>query len=171
MAGERQDRVAVYTGTFDPVTLGHVDIISRGSKLFDRLIVAVGVNPDKAALFSVEERAELMRQVVAAFPNVAVQTFQGLAVRFVREQGARVMLRGVRTLGDLEAEFTMSLANQALDKEVETVFLMADERLSHISSSLIKQIASLAGEEELRKFVPEPVIEPLMAKISGKRSR
>jgi pantetheine-phosphate adenylyltransferase len=161
--------VAVFTGTFDPVTLGHVDIINRGRTLFRRLVVGVGVNPEKTALLSLDERADLLRAVVAPYPNVEVKTFSGLAVRFVREQGARVMLRGVRTLGDIEAEFTMSLANQVLDDGVETVFLMAHEEYSHISSSLIKQIAELAGEDDLRKFVPEAVIAPLMAKIRGRR--
>ena len=161
--------VAVFTGTFDPVTLGHVDMIDRGRRLFRRLVVGVGVNPEKTALLSPDERADLLRAVVAEYPNVEVKTFGGLAVHFVREQGARVMLRGVRTLTDIGSEFTMSLANQVLDDGVETIFLMAHEEYSHISSSLIKQIAELAGESELRKFVPEPVIRPLIAKLRGKR--
>src|SRR5205823_12379648 len=118
-------RIAVYTGTFDPFTLGHLDVIRRGSTLFDQLIVGIGVNPNKAALFSVEERVDLARRALAALPGVAVASFEGLAVHFVRSVGARIILRGVRTLSDMEYEFGMSLTNQRLDPAVETVFLMA----------------------------------------------
>jgi pantetheine-phosphate adenylyltransferase len=155
-------RVAVYTGTFDPVHLGHLDIIQRGSRLFDRLIVGVGINPDKATLFSIEERVEQLRDVVSGFKNVEVQPFTGLAVRFVRDAGARIMIRGLRTLSDMEYEFTMSLMNLHLDPAIETVFLMAKEEFSHVSSSLLRQIAALGGE--LAKFLPEPVKRALIAK-------
>lgn len=148
-------RVAVYTGTFDPVHLGHLDIVERGSRLFDRLIVGVGINPDKQTLFTIEERVELIRQVTAKWPNVEVRSFDGLAVRFVRDRGARIMIRGLRTLSDMEYEFTMSLMNRTLDPELETVFLMAKEEFSHVSSSLLRQIAALGGD--LSKFLPEPV--------------
>ena len=155
-------RVAVYTGTFDPVHLGHLDIIQRGSRLFERLIVGVGINPDKATLFSVEERVNLLREVVSGFRNVEVQPFTGLAVRFVREAGARIMIRGLRTLSDMEYEFTMSLMNLHLDPAIETVFLMAKEEFSHVSSTLLRQIAALGGE--LAKFLPDPVKSALIAK-------
>jgi pantetheine-phosphate adenylyltransferase len=155
-------RVAVYTGTFDPVHLGHLDIIQRGSRLFDRLIVGVGINPDKATLFSIEERVKLLQEVVSGFRNVEVQPFTGLAVRFVREAGARIMIRGLRTLSDMEYEFTMSLMNLHLDPAIETVFLMAKEEFSHVSSSLLRQIAALGGE--LAKFLPDPVKSALIAK-------
>jgi len=168
MGKTKHGHTAVFTGMFDPVTLGHVDIIRRGSKLFDRLVVAVGVNPDKAALFSLEERTALMKKVTASLPNVEVYPFEGLAVQFVREQGARVILRGVRG-GDLEGELTMALANRALDPEIETIFFVADERFTHISSSLIKQIAALGGEAELRNFVPELVVAPLLAKVRKRK--
>ena len=163
---------AIYVGSFDPVTLGHVDIIRRGARIFSRLTVAVGLNPEKQALFEPEERLELLREVLAAIKNVEVACFRGLAVDFVRSQGAAVMLRGVRTLTDIEAEFTMSLANRALAPEIESVFLMASEKYTHISSSLIKQIAQLGQDgsaHELRQFVPEPVIEPLLAKYRQPR--
>jgi pantetheine-phosphate adenylyltransferase len=155
-------RVAVYTGTFDPVHLGHLDIIQRGSRLFDRLIVGVGINPDKATLFSVDERVGLLRQVVTPHRNVEVQPFTGLAVRFVRDAGARIMVRGLRTLSDMEYEFTMSLMNLHLDPAIETVFLMAKEEFSHVSSSLLRQIAALGGD--LSKFLPDPVKTALIAK-------
>src|SRR5262249_26108193 len=129
-------RAAVYTGVFDPVHLGHLDIIQRGSRLFDRLVVGVGNNPDKTSLFTVEERVELLRRVVRSYPNVEVQPFTDLAVRFVRQAGASIMLRGLRTLSDMEYEFTMSLTNYSLDPELETVFLLAKDGFSHVSSTL-----------------------------------
>jgi pantetheine-phosphate adenylyltransferase len=155
--------VAVYTGVFDPVHFGHLDVIERGSRLFDRLIVGVGINPEKAPFFTPEERVALLRQVLAAYPNVEVLPFQGLAVKFVREAGARVLLRGLRTLSDMEYEFTMSLTNLALDPEIETVFLMAKETYSHVSSTLIRQIATFGGD--LYKFIPEEVIVALRARV------
>src|SRR5262245_8870533 len=153
-------RMAVYTGTFDPVHLGHRDVIERGSNLFEKLIVGVGVNPDKQTLFTPEERVELIREVSRKWKNVEVKAFEGLAVAFVRECGARVVLRGLRTLSDMEYEFTMSLMNRNLDPEIETVFLMAKEEFSHVSSSLLRQIAVLGGD--LSKFLPEQVRRALV---------
>jgi len=155
----------VFTGAFDPLTLGHLDVIRRGSTLFEELIVAIGVNPNKQALFTIEERVELARLVVEPFANVSVQAFEGLAVHFVRRIGARVILRGLRTLSDMEYEFGMTLTNQKLEPGVETVFLMADGEFSHISSSLIKQVAMFGGSEALSRFVPESLIEPILAKL------
>jgi pantetheine-phosphate adenylyltransferase len=160
-------RHAVYAGSFDPLTLGHVDIIRRGAGLFSRLTVAIGVNPEKRPLFTLDERLALTRDVLADQPNVEIAGFTGLAVNFVRECGAAVLLRGVRTLTDIEAEFTMSLANRALDPQIETVFLMSSEKFTHISSSLIKQIAQLGDEhsrDRLQKFVPQEIIGPLLRK-------
>ena len=158
-------RVAVYTGSFDPVTLGHVNVIERASKLVDTLIVGVGVNPEKASLFSTEERVDLIQKSTQHVPNVEVKTFSGLAVDFVREVSARVMIRGVRPLTDIAAEFTMLMANRQLDHEVETVFLMADEEFAHISSTLLKQITPLASDEKLARFVPKVVIPKLREKF------
>lgn len=158
-------RVAVYTGTFDPVHHGHLDVIERASKLFDSLIVGVGVNPDKATLFDIDERVGLLKQVTARYENVEVVKFDGLAVRFVRGAGARIMVRGLRTLSDMEYEFTMSLMNLNLDPEIETVFLMAKEEFSHVSSSLLRQIAKLGGD--LSKFLPDPVGKALVLKARG----
>lgn len=160
-------RHAVYVGSFDPPTLGHWDIITRGSGLFDRLTVALGINPEKSPLFSSDERCDLLRELVSTLPNVEVVCFEGLAVDCVRELGASVMLRGMRTLSDIEGEFTLTLANRCLAPEIETIFLMASEQYTSISSTLIKQIAQMGHDgsiEQLREFVPLPVIEPLLSK-------
>ena len=159
-------RVAVYTGVFDPVHFGHLHIIERGTKLFDRVIVAVGDNPEKTAIFSQAERVQLLQEVVKAWPSVEVRSFAGLAVQYVRAIGARIMLRGLRTTSDMEYEFTMSLTNLALDQEIETVFLMAKETYSHISSTLLRQIAAFGGD--LDKFVPPVVRDALRKKFKGK---
>lgn len=158
---------AVYVGSFDPLTLGHLDIIQRGAAIFDRLTVGIGINPDKNPLFTPEERLSITREVLQPLGNVDVRCFEGLTVEFIRQCDARVLLRGVRTLTDIEAEFTMTLANRALDPEIDTIFLMASERYTHISSSLIKQIAQLAQGSaigKLNEFLPAPVIEPLLKK-------
>lgn len=160
-------RIAVYTGVFDPVHLGHLDVIRRGSRLFDRLLVGVGINPDKAPFFEIEERVQLLQRVTKSIANVEVRPFTGLAVRFVRDAGARVMLRGLRTLSDMEYEFSMSLTNLSLDSELETVFLMSKEQHSHISSTLIRQIATFGGE--LEKFVPPEVKTALLARVQERQ--
>jgi len=160
-------RRAVYTGSFDPISLGHLNVIERSSRLVDELIVGVGQNIDKQPLFTAEERVELIRAATAHLGNVVVKLFSGLAVRFVRECGARVIVRGVRSLSDMDSEFTMTLANRKLDPSIETVFLMADEEFSHVSSTLIKQITPLASDEELARFVPLGIVADLRAKIQG----
>jgi pantetheine-phosphate adenylyltransferase len=159
---------AVYTGVFDPVHLGHLDVIRRGSRLFDRLVVGVGINIDKTTFFTIEERVNLLRQVVTPYANVEVLPFTGLAVRFVREVGARLMLRGLRTLSDQEYEFSMSLTNLALDPDIETVFLMSKEEFSHVSSSLIRQIATFQGN--LEKFVPPEVKRALITRVEERQA-
>jgi pantetheine-phosphate adenylyltransferase len=158
-------RTAVFTGTFDPLTLGHLDVIRRGRTLFDHLIVGIGVNPNKPTLFDIGERLALVKQVVAPLPNVSVEAFEELTVQFVRRIGARIILRGVRTLSDMEYEFGMSMTNQRLDPAIETVFLMADGEYSHVSSTLIKQVARYGEEEALARFVPRELVGPIMAKI------
>ncbi len=158
-------RRAVYTGSFDPITLGHLNVIERSSRLVDELIVGVGINVDKESLFTAEERVELIERVTQSLGNVVVRPFAGLAVKFVRECQARVIIRGVRSLSDMDSEFTMTLANRKLDPGVETVYLMADEEFSHVSSSLIKQITKMASDEELARFVPQVIIPDLRAKL------
>ncbi|MCX7413380.1 MAG: pantetheine-phosphate adenylyltransferase [Planctomycetia bacterium] len=160
-------RTAVYTGSFDPITLGHLDVIGRASQIFDTIIVGVGINPDKQPMFSLEERVGLVEAAVAHLPNVRVELFSGLSVAFVRQRQAHVLLRGVRSLTDIEAEFTMTLANRKLDPSVETVFLMADSQYSHISSSLLKQITPLADDKALLQFVPAPVVRALREKLAS----
>lgn len=161
-------RIAVYAGTFDPLTLGHEDIVRRSARLFDQVIVGIGVNPEKQPLFSPDERAKLMSEVFADLPNVSTTCFSGLTVDFARDNSASVMVRGVRTVSDIEAEFTMALTNRTIAPDLETVFLMASDAYSHISSTLIKQIATMSRHpdaEQLRKFVPEAVIGPLLDKV------
>ena len=165
-------RRAIYPGSFDPLTLGHLDVVRRGAALFDKLTVGIGLNPDKQPLLTPDERVSMCRQVLAPLTNVEVQCFEGLTVNFVRGCGAAVMLRGVRTLTDIELEFTMTLANRALDPAIETVFLMASEKYSHISSSLIKQIASLGRgntAEQLKSFLPREIIAPLLGKFPDRQ--
>lgn len=158
-------RTAVFTGTFDPITLGHLDVIGRGCLLFQHLVVAIGVNPNKTSLFSIDERVEMAKDVVRPFPNVTVQSFEGLTVQFVKRIGARVILRGLRTLSDMEYEFGMTLTNHRLDPSVETVFLMADGEYSHVSRTLIKQVACYGGTEALKRFVPAELIVPILSKL------
>ncbi len=156
-------RVAVYPGTFDPVHLGHLDMIRRGARMFERLIVAVGVNPEKTPYFTGVERVELLERVTAPLGNVEVREFDGLAVRFLRDAQAMIMLRGLRTLSDMEYEFDMSLTNQNLDPEIETVFLMAQVEYSHFSSTLIRQIGVFGGD--LSPFLPPEVAEAVRMRV------
>jgi pantetheine-phosphate adenylyltransferase len=170
MTNISEARIAVYTGTFDPITLGHLNVIRRSSQLFDRVIVGVGINTKKEPIFSAEERVSFVRRVSGPLGNVEVGTFSGLAVEFVRKCGARVMIRGVRPLTDIAAEFTMMMANKQLDRGIETVFLMADEEFSHVSSSLIKEITPLANDEMLSRFLPREIIPDLRQKLESSES-
>ena len=158
-------RIAVYPGSFDPITLGHLNVLERAAGLFDRLIVGIGRNFEKRPLFAPEERVELVRATAKHIPNVEIRLFSGLAVEFVKQCGARVMIRGVRPITDIAAELTMMMANRRLSPEVETLFMIADGELAHVSSSLIKQIAPLAGDEELARFLPRIVVQAIRAKL------
>jgi pantetheine-phosphate adenylyltransferase len=163
------NRVAVYTGSFDPVTLGHLNVIQRACQLVDRLVVGIGFNADKASLFTKEERVSLVRRVTAGLHNVEVQVFEGLAIQFVRDVGARVMIRGIRPLTDLAGEITMLMANRQLDADIETIFLMADSKLAHVSSSLIKQITPLADDEMLAKFLPQEIVPDVRQRVESRQ--
>lgn len=156
---------AVYTGSFDPITLGHLNVIQRSSRLVDELIVGIGINVEKQGLFEPAERLELVRRCTKQWSNVSVKTFEGLAVDFVTQCGATVMIRGVRPLTDIAAEFTMTMANRRLNDQLETVFLMADGDYAHVSSTLIKQVAPLANDDQLARFVPREIIPDLRSKL------
>ena len=140
-----EDRLAVYPGSFDPITNGHVDLIERGARLFDRVIVAVLTNTSKQPLFSVPERVAMMREVFRARPNVEVETFEGLLVDYVRRRQASVIVRGLRAVADFEYELQMALMNRHLDADIETVFMMPDERYTYVSSHLVREVAALGG--------------------------
>ena len=171
--------IAVYPGSFDPITNGHVDIIRRAARLVDKLIVAVAINPGKDALFSLEERRELLDAEIAAnnrdlAAKVEVRGFEGLLMRFARSVGASVVVRGLRAVSDFEYEFQMTGMNARLDPEIETVFLMASEKHQFIASRLVKEVASLGGD--VAPFVSPMVAARLKARFAGraggrKRSR
>ena len=160
-------KTAVYTGSFDPITLGHVNVIERSSRLVEKLVVGIGINVAKSGMFAPDERLELVQRVTAGMKNVEVQTFSELAVKFVRSCGANCMIRGVRPLTDIPAEMTMMIANRRLDPEMETIFLMADAQFAHVSSSLIKQLTPVASDEQLAQFVPEIIIPDLRKKLAN----
>jgi pantetheine-phosphate adenylyltransferase len=164
-------RIAVYPGSFDPITLGHLNVMERASHLFDRLIIAIGVNVDKAPMFSAEERAELIRQATKHLPNIETRMFTGLAVEFVKQCGARIMVRGVRPISDIAAELTMMMANRRLAPDVETLFMIADGELAHVSSSLIKQIASVTTDDKLFRFLPPNVVRAIRMKMVEYREK
>jgi pantetheine-phosphate adenylyltransferase len=156
---------ALYPGTFDPPTNGHVDLIQRGSKLFDRLTVAILVNPVKNPLFTVEERVEMLEEVTAPLGNVSVATFDGLMVAFAREVGASAVLRGIRAISDYEHEFQMALMNRRLAPDVETVFLQPAGRYSFVSSRMVKEVFSFGGD--ISGLVPPNVVKKLRARIKN----
>jgi pantetheine-phosphate adenylyltransferase len=155
-------RVAVYPGVFDPITLGHLDIVRRGSRLFGPLVVAVASNPQKESLFSVEERLALVREAVAGLAGVVVDAYEGLTVAFVRRHGASVILRGLRQHADFEYEYQLALTNRTI-AGVETVFVMADEKVAYLSSRLVREVARFGGD--VSRLVPPHVAAALQAKL------
>jgi pantetheine-phosphate adenylyltransferase len=154
--------LAVYPGSFDPLTNGHVDIISRGARLFDRIVVAILVNAEKAPMFSMDERVEIARAVFKSQSNVEVDTFDGLLVDYVERKRAQAIVRGLRAVSDFEFEFQMALMNQRLNPRIETVFMMPAEQYTYISSRLIKEVFSLGGR--VHGMVPELVEQRLREK-------
>jgi len=161
--------LAVYPGSFDPLTNGHVDIISRGARLFDRIIVAILVNAEKAPLFTMEERVDIIRTVFKDQPNVEVDTFDGLLVDYVARRGAHVIVRGLRAVSDFEYEFQMALMNQRLNDRIQTIFMMPAEQYTYISSRLIKDVFSLGGR--VHGLVPDMVEARLRDKVPSAARR
>ena len=155
MASSRSERVAVYPGTFDPLTNGHVDIIERGASLFDRIVVAILRNPAKSPLFSVEERVDMAKTVFAPLAGVEVDTFDGLLVHYVKQRRADVIVRGLRAVSDFEFEMQMALMNRHLDTSIETILMMPAESYTYVSSRLIKEVFTLGGS--VRGLVPDLV--------------
>jgi pantetheine-phosphate adenylyltransferase len=155
---------ALYPGTFDPPTNGHVDLIQRGAKLFGHLTVAILNNPDKNPLFTVEERVEMLKEVTSSLPNVSIATFNGLMVEFARQQGASAVLRGIRAISDYEYEFQMALMNRRLAPEIETVFLQPAGRYSFISSRMLKEVFRFGGD--VTGLVPPNVLKRLRGRIN-----
>ncbi len=155
---------ALYPGTFDPVTFGHVDIIKRARTLFDKLVIAVAVNRDKTPIFSVEERIELIKNSLGNFEGIEIASFDGLTAQYARSINATAIIRGLRVVSDFEFEFQMALMNRKIEPEIETVFLTPMEKYSYISSSLVKDIAKRGGDVSC--FVPEPVNKELIRKYS-----
>jgi pantetheine-phosphate adenylyltransferase len=158
--------LAVYPGSFDPLTNGHVDIITRGARIFDRIIVAILINAEKAPLFGMDERLEIAKEVFKDFPNVEVDTFEGLLVDYVERRRAHVIVRGLRAVSDFEFEFQMALMNRRLNGKIETVFMMPAEQYSYISSRLIKEVFSLGGR--VHGLVPDTVEERLRQKVNSR---
>jgi pantetheine-phosphate adenylyltransferase len=161
--------LAVYPGSFDPLTNGHVDIIARGARLFDRIIVAIAINAEKAPLFTMEERVEIARAVFKDQPTVEVEAFDGLLVDYVARRRADVIVRGLRAVSDFEFEFQMALMNRRLNGKIETVFMMPAEQYSYISSRLIKEVFALGGQ--VHGLVPDMVEARLRDKVSGQPTR
>ena len=152
-------RHCIYPGTFDPITYGHLDVLSRAAKLFDRVTVAIAENAGKSPLFSAVDRLAMVRPNVAQFPNVTVTTFNGLLVDFAVSQKADAIIRGLRALSDFEFEFNMALMNRHLEPRIETIFVMPNEQFSYTSSSLVKQVAKFGGD--IKHFVPPDVGDAL----------
>ena len=159
-------RVAVYPGSFDPITNGHLDIINRASRLYDRVVVGVLNNQSKSPVFTAEERKQMIDKATAGIENVSCDVFSGLLVDFAKQKEASVIIKGLRTVADFEYEFQMALLNKALNSEYETVFMMTDSKFSYISSSMVKEVAKYNGD--LTGFVPHSILEVIKRKLSNK---
>lgn len=158
---------AIYPGSFDPITNGHLDVLTRAARLFDEVIMAVAINRSKQVLFSVEERVELLKTSCQHLPNVRVASFNGLLVDFARQSEAKAVIRGLRAISDFEFEFQMALMNRSLEPELEALFLMPSEEYSYISSRMVKEVARLGGE--VSRFVPKCVEDALKARFTAQR--
>ncbi|RMH68343.1 MAG: pantetheine-phosphate adenylyltransferase [Gemmatimonadetes bacterium] len=161
-------RTALYPGTFDPVTNGHIDLIQRSAKLFDQLIVAVAINRRKQPLFTVEERLAMLEVVLPPLPNVRLDHFEGLLVDFAKKQGVDAVIRGIRAVSDYEFEFQMALMNRNLAPNLETVFMMPSQEYTYLSSSMVREVSSLGGD--ISTLVPSYVLAQLQTKFAEKKS-
>lgn len=157
---------AICPGSFDPITNGHLDIIERASRVFKELIVGVVVNPEKKCLFSVDERVEIIRNIVKNLPNVRVEKFSGLLVRLMNKEGVTVIVKGLRSVSDFEYEFQMAAMNNKLDPSMETMFMMSKAKYCYLSSSSVKQVAMLGGS--IKGLVPEEIIPDIISKINSR---
>lgn len=156
-------RVAIYPGTFDPITNGHIDIIQRATLLFDKVIVAEAINIDKTPLFSVSERLEMIKEVTRDMPGISVDSFEGLLVNYAEKMGACAVIRGLRAISDFDYEFQMALINRKLNEKIVTVFLVPSERHTYINSSIVKEVAKFGGDVSC--FVPAFVLEKLQKRL------
>ena len=157
-------RIALYPGTFDPVTKGHVDIMERALRLFDFIIVAVAANPQKHPLFTAEERVEMIKEEIESWENIRVESFDGLLIEYASKKKAQSIIRGLRAVSDFEYEFQMALTNRSLSSSIETVFLMPNEQYTYLNSTIVKEIAQLGGN--VSQFVPEGVEKRLRGKFN-----
>lgn len=158
------DKIAVYPGSFDPITMGHVDIVERGLRVFDRIVIAVAVNTSKTGLFTLEERKALIEKTFESYPNVEVALFEGLLVDFLRMRNIKSILRGLRAISDFDYEFQIAGMNNSLCPDVDTVFLMTSQKYYYISSSVIKEVARFGGN--VSELVPAPVYEALSTRFA-----
>lgn len=168
MQMNKNGRVAVYPGSFDPPTLGHLDIIRRSAKQFDHVIVAVLNNTSKSPMFTLEERKEMLREITGDIPNVSIDSFRDLLVRFMKSRNASVIVRGIRSVTDFEYELTLASTNQLLDHEIETIFMMTNPKFSYLSSSIVKEIAMFGGP--VHELVPAPIEQRLLEKYKARQS-
>lgn len=162
-------KIAVYPGSFDPITNGHLDIIKRASKVFDKVIVSILVNSSKTPCFEMEERKALIERVVGDIPNVEVDCFEGLLVNYVRKKDAHVIIKGLRAISDFEYEFQMALANTKIAPDIETLFMMTNQEYSYLSSSIVKELASLGGS--LEGLVPDEIMQDIIDKVKKHEER
>lgn len=161
--------IAIYPGSFDPITYGHIDLIKRALRIFDEVIIAVAHNPEKGVLFSVKERIEMIKKVTATLKGVRVEDFDGLLLDYVKKKGGSVIIRGLRMISDFEYEFQMALTNRKLDNSIETIFMMPSESFSYLSSRLIKEVVALGAD--VKEFVPPFVEKKLKNKLLSLRGQ